>query len=342
VTSLDLRKLGETGLIEVLRRRAGSEADARVLGIGDDAARLRASPGCDFVTSVDALVEDVHFRWSTTDPRSLGIKALEVNLSDLAAMGATPRGFLLSWVLPDSTSPEQLSGIVSGLLASARRAKCPLLGGDTVSGPKWMLSITVFGEVRRGRALLRSSLRPRDRILVTGSLGGAALGLACLEGGAGCTEDPSLRPYVGRQLRPRARLEAGIRLAKQRWAGAAMDLSDGIALDLARMCAASGVAARIDLDRLPAQRNLRRVCAQKELDAERLVLAGGEDYELLFSVRPAAPAAAEIGRQLGCKVTEIGEARAGRGVHYWCAGSPRVVEWQGYEHFKRIAGTSDK
>ncbi len=345
---LDVSRLGELGLIEALRQRAGSARETGLVGIGDDAAVLRPSRAADWVSSVDALIEDVHFRWSTSDPRSLGCKALEVNLSDLAAMGARPRGFLLSWALPADAPADAVDGVVSGLLAVARKASCPLLGGDTVAGPCWMLSITVFGEVPRGRALLRSGARVGDRILVTGSLGGAALGLAWLEGKrsravrGGRELERELRPFVGRQLRPKARLAEGVCLAETGFVTAAMDLSDGLALDLQRLAEASGVGARVLLDRIPLMRGLRRGCSALSLDAEGLALAGGEDYELLFCVEPDAPTAVEISRQIGCKVSEIGVTTAEPGVCYWRRSGAVVQSWRGYEHFKRIGCKSDK
>ncbi len=175
---MDLAALGEFGLIEAIRRR--SRVDRRVwrLGIGDDAAVLRVRAREELVFAADGLVEDVHFRWSTTDGRSLGEKSLAVNLSDLGAMGATPLGCLLTLGVPAEAAPERLDGFVSGLLACARARGCPLVGGGTVRSPVWSIGISVVGAVAPNRALLRSGARAGDRILVTGALGGAAAGLA--------------------------------------------------------------------------------------------------------------------------------------------------------------------
>ena len=144
---LDLSAIGEFGLIEAIRRRARARGGAWKLAIGDDAAVLRPRPGHDVVVTTDALVEGVHFRFETTDPRSLGRKALAVNLSDLMAMGARPSGFLLALALPHDADPERIEGVVAGLLAEARAAGCPLVGGDTVASSSWTLVVTALGQV---------------------------------------------------------------------------------------------------------------------------------------------------------------------------------------------------
>ena len=227
---LDLSTLGEFGLIGAIRRRARNDSRDWLRGIGDDAAILRPRAGNDLVVTSDALVEGVHFRWSTTDERSLAAKALAVNLSDLGAMGARPLGFLLNLALPGAAPPARLEGFVAGLLAEARRTKCPLVGGDTVAGPVWMISIAALGEVRRGRALLRSGARRGDRVLVTGYLGGSALGLRLLESTR--SDLPEAHPFVRRQIRPRPPHEVGARLARTGLVTAAIDLSDGLVQDL--------------------------------------------------------------------------------------------------------------
>ncbi len=335
----DLRRLGEFGWIELLRRSAG-EPRGWLRGIGDDAAVLRPRRGCDLVATVDALVEDVHFRWSTTDARSLGHKALAVNLSDLAAMGARPLGFLLSLTVPGGAASERLRALTRGLLEAARAARCPLVGGDTTAGPAWMLSITALGEVRRGRALLRSGARVGDRILVTGELGGAALGLALLEAGRG--RSAGARAHVRRQLRPAARLDAAARLGRSGFVTAAIDLSDGLAQDLGHVLRASRVGAVVDVDRVPLARGLGALCARHGLDPLELALAGGEDYELLFCVSPRAPAPAVLARRLECPVSEIGVIAPGRGLRLTQGGAPFARLLRGFDHFKPSRRRSDK
>ena len=198
---MDLRRLGEFGLIEAIRRRARGDGRVWRVGIGDDAAVLRARPREELVFSTDALVEDVHFRWQTTDSRSLGDKSLAVNLSDLGAMGAKALGCLLTLGVPADVESARLDGFLAGLLRVARTSHCPLVGGDTVRAPLWLISVTVVGSVAPGRALLRSAARAGDRIFVSGELGGAAAGLALLAQSGPVT--PSERRLVRRQLRPR-------------------------------------------------------------------------------------------------------------------------------------------
>ncbi len=337
---LDPRALGEQGLIEAIRRRAGTPAAPWRLGIGDDAAILRPRSGYELVATTDTLAEAVHFRWSTTDARSLGQKALAVNLSDLGAMGARPLGFLLNLALPNELRPGCLDALLRGLLERAREARCPLVGGDTVAARAWVITITAFGEVPRGRALRRDAARAGDRLMVTGALGGAALGLALLERGFGAT--PGARPYVRRQLRPRPPWKAGPRLLRRGWSRAAIDISDGLSRDLAHLLRASALAADVHLERLPLARGLRAHARRLGLDPEELALHGGEDYELLFALPPDAPSAAVCARRLGCRVTEFGCLRPGRTLRFLRNGRPVPIEIRGFDHFKAFSDSSDK
>ncbi len=334
MAKLELGTLGEFGLIEALRRRARRAGGPWVEGIGDDAAVLRPRPGHEIALTSDALIEDVHFRWATTDARSLGAKTLAVSLSDLGAMGARPLGCLLSLGLPADATGERIDGFLRGLLGTARAARCPLVGGDTVRARAWMLSLTAVGELPRGQALWRRGARPGDRILVTGALGGAALGLALLERGEGGA--PSAGPFVRRQLRPAPPWQAGERLRRSGLATAAIDLSDGLVQDLGHVLRASRVGADLELERLPLPRGMGAACQRAGLDPERLALAGGEDYELLFCVRPRAPAAQLFSRRLRCPVSEIGRIRRGRGLALFRAGTRVLAPTRGFEHFKSL------
>ncbi|MEE8558841.1 MAG: thiamine-phosphate kinase [Myxococcota bacterium] len=335
---LDLRTLGELGLIRTLRRRAGEPGRRWLRGIGDDAAILRPRPGHDLVVTTDALVENVHFRFRTSDARSLGHKALAVNLSDVGAMGARPLGFVLSLAIPRATPEPRLDGFLSGLLTEARSAECPLVGGDTVEAPSWVVTVTAFGEVARGAALQRGGARPGDRLAVSGELGGAALGLAVLERGAGSA--PGVARFVRRQLRPRPPVHLGRRLTGV--ARAAIDLSDGLAIDLDHLLRESGLGADVGLDRLPLSRRFGTVAAQMGLDPLELALHGGEDYELLVALPRDAPSAERLGRRLGVRLTEIGTVRRGRGARYWLGGRRIPVARAGFSHFRgphRVKGS---
>lgn len=337
---MNLATLGEFGLIEAIRRRARVDRRVWRLGIGDDAAILRARPREDLVLTTDALVEDVHFRWSTTDAVSLGKKSLAVNLSDVGAMGANALGCLLTLGVPPSVDPAKLDGFLTGLLRLAHASHCPLVGGDTVSSPLWLISVTVVGSVARGRALLRSGARPGDRIFVTGELGGAAAGLALLSHGG--ASSASERRLVARQLCPRPPFRAGAALVRARLSRAGIDVSDGLAQDLGHVAKESGVAAHVDVARVPLARGLAAAASRLGLDPLALALAGGEDYELLFFAPPRAGTAAALARKLGCRVTEIGVIARGSGVHFARDGRVYRLESAGFQHFKPARAISEK
>ncbi len=323
---------GEFALIEALRRRAGEPGPPWSVGIGDDAAVLRPRTGHDLVWTADALVEDVHFRWATSDAASLGAKCLAASLSDLAAMGASPLGCLLSLAVPSDRDP-RLPGFWRGLLAAARRSGCPLVGGDTVRAPSWLLSLSALGQVPRGRALRRAGAKPGDRILVTGWLGASALGLALLE--RGVEGEPGASSFVRRHQRPEPPWQAGARLLRTGHATAAIDVSDGLGQDLGHLLRESGVAADLELERLPLARGALGLCERHGLDPLALAYGGGEDYELLFCVRKTAPEAALFSKRLRCPVAEIGRIRRGRGLQLTRGGRAVAAPSGGFEHFKR-------
>jgi len=320
VCGVRLGDLGEFGLIERIERavaRSGVRSAAVVLGIGDDAAILRARRGEDVVVTTDALVEGVHFRFATQSPRAIGRRALAVNLSDLAAMGARPLGCLLALAAPPELPLRTLDGVLAGMLREAARHGCPLVGGNVARARETSLVITALGAVARGRALTRRGARAGDRILVTGTLGGAALELARAERGAG-----TLRRV------PTPRLAAGRALARVRGVGACIDVSDGLEADLAHLLEPAGLTALLDPGRIPQPPGFQAACRRLGLDPDALARGGGEDYELLFTVRPGAPSAAALARRLGVPVSEIGRAvrpTRGRQGH---AAPPR-----GYRHF---------
>jgi thiamine-monophosphate kinase len=337
---VDLAELGEFGLIEALRRRAAQRHPAWRVGIGDDAALLVPKRGEELALTTDALVEGVHFRWRTTDARALGHKTLAVNLSDLGAMGARPLGFLLTLALPPATDAVRLGGFVTGLLRLARASDCPLVGGDTVRSPVWSASVTAIGAVPRGRALLRSGARPGDRLFVTGALGGAAAGLALLEGPGAVTA--AERRLARRQTAPSPPYRAGAVLARAKLAHAAIDVSDGLVQDVGHIAHESGVRAAIELERVPLAPGHAAAARRLGRDAFALALAGGEDYELAFSAPRAGLSASEYTKRLGCRVTEIGAITRGRGVVVTRGGAPIELVSGGFAHFKATSRASEK
>jgi thiamine-monophosphate kinase len=306
-----LRDLGEFGLIERIERAArrggATRGPAVVLGIGDDAALLRLAPGEHLAVSTDALVEGVHFRWEREAASAIGRRAMTAALSDLAAVGARPLGVVVALAAPPQLALERIDGLLRGLVEAARRHEAPLVGGNVTRAERTSLTATALGAVRRGRALTRAAARPRDRLMVTGTLGGPALArLGARRRGAGA-----------RRLRlPRKepRLAAGRALASLRGVGACIDVSDGLVADLGHLLRASRVGAEVDPARIPLPSGFARACRRLGLDPLRLALTGGQDYELLFTVRARAPSAASLARRLGVRVTEIGRITRGRGL----------------------------
>src|SRR4051812_14664888 len=266
---------GEDSLIARYFRPIATDPGA--FGLDDDAAALNAS-GDDIVVTTDAIVEGVHFL-GDDPPDTVARKALRVNLSDLAAKGAVPSGFVLTLALR-SADDAWLKSFARALGEDARQFGCPLLGGDTVSTPgPLMISITAFGRVPPGRMVHRSGARPGDRVVVTGTIGDAALGLAVLRGGKVHADlsDAAARDLLIERYRvpqPRVALAEIVR----EYAHAAMDVSDGLAGDLTKLCGVSGVSAAIDLDSIPLSGVARDLVSRGIAGLETLV-AGGDDYE---------------------------------------------------------------
>jgi thiamine-monophosphate kinase len=274
--------VSEEELIERIRRAVPARpAGALILGIGDDAAVFRPRPAADWVISCDAFLEGVHFLSRLHPPEAVGYKALARATSDLAAMGARPRFFLLTLALPPARVGRWLDRFLAGLARAARKFDMVLAGGDTSRQPRVLASITVLGEVERGRALRRSGARPGDLIYASGRLGAAALGLELLR--RGLARPPRLRRLLRPHLEPPIRLALGQWLARRRLASAMIDTSDGLSTDLTHLVEASGVGARLELSRLPIVR-IPRALAARGLAPLALALEGGEDYELLFTV----------------------------------------------------------
>jgi len=316
--------LGEFELIAKYFSRPVARRDV-LLGVGDDAALLEVPAGQVLVAATDTLVEGRHFL-PGAPPESVGHQALAVNLSDLAAMGAAPAWALLSLSLP-SSEPAWLEGFARGLHALAERTGVALVGGDTVRGPR-VITMQVLGLVPAALALRRAGARPGDGVYVSGTLGDAAAGLELLRGAGGGASDAD-SPLVRRYQFAEPRLELGIAL--RAIAGAAMDVSDGLLGDLGKLCAASGVGALVQLERLPLSAAL--VARFDAATAERLALGGGDDYELVFTVPPSAKRRLETALADGVSITRIGEIVSGNGVRCLRDGRPVDAEIAGYDHF---------
>ena len=276
-----------------IRRRALSHSSlvthhsSLSLGIGDDAAVIRQRAGHETVVTADLLIEEIDFRLDTTTPRFLGHKALAVSLSDVAAMGARPRHALLSVGVPrEIWRSDFVDEFYDGFFALAERYGVELIGGDVSRSPgRVVIDSIVLGEVERGRAVARSGARPGDHLFVTGTLGGASAGLRLLERRPSL-QYPNAEELLLCQLRPEPRVPWGALLGEERLATAMIDLSDGLSSDLAHLCRASRVGAVIEAGRVPINPAVISLCGRRALDPLQLALHGGEDFELLFTVRP--------------------------------------------------------
>jgi thiamine-monophosphate kinase len=302
---MDTRNTPENDLIRRIRSSGAGNPrrDSAVqLGIGDDAALFSPRRGYETILTCDWFLEGTHFLRDKHPADSLGWKCLARAVSDIAAMGGEPRCFLLSLALPETHAGRWLDEFLSGLRRVARKFECPLAGGDTTRRDEILMNVTVVGEVRSSRALLRSGARPGDIIYVSGRLGEAELGLQRFRSVRRIAKgDARLRKH----LYPEPRIGLGRWLSHYGMATSMIDLSDGLSTDLLRLCAASGVGARLEASRIPTANKSQRI-GVKNADALDLALNGGDDYELLFTVRPSKTKRVPRAFQ-GVPLTAIGE-----------------------------------
>lgn len=317
--------VSETQLIERFLRDLSARRDDTVLGIGDDAALLRVPAGSELVLTTDALVEAVHFLPGAA-PRALGHRALAVNLSDIAAMGAEPCWALLSLNLP-TVDESWLREFADGFGALARSHTVQLVGGNLSRGAL-SISVTLAGAVPSGSALRRDGARPGEALYLSGSVGDAACGLKLLRGQVAAAADDG--DYLqGRFEYPSPRTTLGLGLRGV--ASACIDVSDGVYLDASRLLQASGCAASLAIESLPLSPALRRVLGEQ---AWRGALGGGEDYELCFTA-PVAQAGtiSALATRIGVPVTCVGSVGSGSGLTLTRAGSVMQFSASGFDHF---------
>lgn len=300
----------ENQLIERVCRKFHLGTGLVRTGIGDDAAVIRPSPRTEWVVTTDAFLEDVHFLRRFHPPKAVGYKALARATSDIAAMGARPRYFLLSLALPDSCTGKWLDEFLGGMALAARRFGLSLVGGDTTKHRTVMASLTVIGEIDSGRAILRSGARPGDLLYVSGRLGEAELGLRLVL--KGLHTKKRWQKLVKKHLYPEPHLALGQWLVARRLATSMIDTSDGLSTDLGHICKSSGVGAVVWADKIPLA-NVPPDMKRQGLDATQLALDGGEDYELLFTV-PKRFARRLPGIVAGVPVTFIGEITTGKEI----------------------------
>jgi thiamine-monophosphate kinase len=331
---------GERALVERIRRRLPPAPSQLLVGIGDDAAVAAPDRGALQVLTTDALVEGVHFDRRFSTPADIGYKALAVNISDVASMGGAARFALLSLMLPPGTPVADVDGLIDGLMELASASRVALAGGNITRSPgPLILDVTLVGSVKPRKILKRDGAKPGDALYVTGQLGAAAAGLEWLRAASADApadsgsafvpsetrrngarlarpKDPDLADCVERHCRPEPRARIGALLGRNRAASACMDLSDGLADAVAQIACASGAGAAIDPASLPLHPGARAWFAAAGQDPVGACVAGGDDYELLFTVprRARGRLRAVIREARGVPVTRIGEVTAGRSI----------------------------
>jgi thiamine-monophosphate kinase len=327
---------GEPALIEALARIFGAAPPEVVLGIGDDCAVLDLGGPDYLLWTVDTLMEGVHFDLGYTTLRQLGRKSLAVNLSDVAAMGGTPRYALLSLAWPKERDTAGALELGQGLAELGREYGVAVIGGDSVAaGGGVAVTVTVLGTAPKGEMVRRAGARAGDRVLVTGPLGEAAAGLEVLK--RRLSLEPALRePLCQALLDPRPQLQAGRLLASKRLASAMIDLSDGVATDLYHVCRASGVGARLHGAAIPVSPRVRAVAQILDQDPLDLALKGGEDYQLLFTTPPAlAETLDRAFRQAGLPPPLfLGEIIPGDAVLLQTSQGMQEISGAGFNHFR--------
>ena len=323
----------ERELIARIQQRLAPAPDWVLVGIGDDAAVVRPERNRVDVMTVDAVIDGVHFDRALVPPEAIGHRALAVNLSDLAAMGAAPRAALLSMALPARLPLTDFEQIVAGFAALAARHRIHVVGGNLTHTPGPLtIDVTAIGSVKRRQALTRRGARPGDEVYVSGRVGAAAAGLARLRasGSAPGATDGLTTAY----LFPEPRVRLGLLLARNRAATACMDLSDGLADGARQLSDASGVGMTIDAAALPVDEETRETLAARGGDSIAAAISGGDDYELMFTARPRTPRLKTVVRHARERLTRIGVCTEARDVVLARADGALEPMPPGYAHFQ--------
>lgn len=338
-----LSNFGEFQLLQSIPRQFSTQGFHPTVGTGDDAAVFPSSPFQQVAISTDLLVEDIHFTRKTATFYDIGYKAAAANLSDIAAMGATPTAILVAIALPPSLTYKDWQEFYRGLATPCKRHKVQLLGGDTSSSPSTLfIAITIIGQVNSKHILTRKGAKVGDHIYVSGTLGDSAAGLAYLKKHKRLPKPSSLskpiKYLVQRHLQPTARIALGQLLASQPYASATMDLSDGLSGDLRHLCRQSKVGALIHSRQVPMSKHMRSYAKQIRANPLQWSLHGGEDYELLFTIPPKGKLELEK-KAKSCRIpiTQIGIIQPNRfGIRIeYDDKTQNVLLQQGYEHFSQ-------
>ncbi len=331
---MQLKRVGEFKLIDILAKQSAGCSSAVIRGIGDDAAVIQSGKSECLLVTTDMLTEGVHFRREYTSPYFLGRKSLAVNLSDIAAMGGEPRCHVVSLAVPPGFPLRYVKDLYRGMDSLAGQFGSDLVGGDTVAAPEGLsLSITAIGTARTDRVVYRNGARPGDLVYVSGAVGDSFLGLQMLQ----ITRQASRKnALVKKHLDPLPRIELGRDLARRGLASAMIDISDGLVADLRHVLEQSGAGAAIEAALLPLSKSYRKYCTSLSGDLYSPALCGGEDYELLFTVRPGdAKKIARLAGKHGVSLTCIGEItpQAGTVTVLNERGRPMPLPEEGFTHF---------
>jgi thiamine-monophosphate kinase len=334
---MNLRDIGEFGLIDRLRGKLNPADETVVVGIGDDAAVAAYHPASHVLITTDMLVEGVHFREDTIDYRSLGWKSLAASLSDIAAMGGIPRHAVVSLAIPPAFAVAKLDLLYEGIGQICEAYHTHVIGGDIVKteGPL-VISVTLTGEVEQGRALLRSGAQAGDLVFVTGPIGGSAAGLSFLQSHQQSLVHPDEQSVLlNSHQRPQPQVEAGRILSQSGGCTSCNDISDGLASELNEIAIASGVGIVVEEERLPIAPAVRNFARLAERNSTDWALYGGEDYQLTGTLSPLAYGSL-VNQFLmrGLELHLIGRVTEGQGVILRCRdGEEQRLQARGYNHF---------
>ena len=331
---MDLDEIGEFGLLEKIRHKIRQRSHHIKLGVGDDCAVV-ASSDRDLLTSTDMLIENVHFDLKYFSPEMIGKKAIAVNLSDIAAMGGRPLYILISLGIPSSTPVEFVEKLYIGFETMAKKYGCSIVGGDISKSINGLIvSITIIGEIKKNASIKRSGAKNKDLIFVTGNLGDSAAGLESLKR----YHYPKKNIAIRKHLCPIPRLEEGQILAEKVGVSSMIDLSDGLASDLRRLCEESNCGARIYLDKIPLSSRLKKLEKSGNRKVIDYSLYGGEDYELLFTIkRSKIKGLQKSWQKMKTAITNVGEILDKKhGITMVLPdGKEKLLSKTGYNHFKK-------
>lgn len=328
---MSIKKLGEFGLIEEIKKRFSTFNSDTTQGIGDDCAIIPKNDEISYVITTDMLVEGKHFILDNISSFELGHKSLAVNISDVASMGATPYCSFLSFALSNEVDEQWCRGFIDGYYSLSHQYNIPLLGGDTTSANDGALtiSVTAIGEVKNSNIKLRSMAKVGDIIAVTSNLGDSALALKLMLGGEECPDD--LRNFHNK---PNPHIKQGEWLGAQSAVNAMMDISDGVASDITHICKLSECGAKINTSVIPHSERLKEICENRQLNILDFSLAGGEDYSLLLTVSPSKfeGLKQEFDNLFKENITAIGEITES-GISYINSSGKVVEQKLGFRHF---------